>query len=589
MYLDLAIIGIYMVFLIALGYIFKRFNRNINDYFRNGCQGTWWLVGSSAFVAGISTYTFTGAAGVAYNAGWSVLIIYMSSAGGFLLNALFLAPWFRQMRVYTVPEIIRTRFNPRTEQLFILSTVPIGLLGGSLALYSLGIFAATIFGLNIYMVIIVLGIIVVAYSFSGGSWAVMATDCIQCMILLAVTIVITFLCLKEIGGIGEFFQAIADKGLKSDYNIFNSPERFKNAFTYSWAAAIFLKQLLQGNAIMKSRRYFAVKDGREARKAAFLAFVLMLAGCAFWFIPPMFGRLMFPDEINSAAIAKPAEAAYAIVSLKLLPQGMVGLMIVAMFAATMSSLDSALNSNCAIFIRNIFPYYQKWRKLPELSERGMLVMSRICTLCLGALLLVLALYFASRRELGQFELVLTLGALLGIPIVVPLFLCIFIKKTPEWGAIFSICCGLSSSIFFFVTPKFFDCNWTIQTQIFTNMAVCAGAYLITIPFFRFSSDEYKKRVEEFFIRMKTPVDFEKEVGQANDLSQLKIIGSFAVFIGLFITLLLFTAKDLKAVLCIGFIAAFMLIIGGLMIFAGYKKQTGSETRAGKTTKKQDKC
>ena len=84
-WIDMVVIGAYLVLIVAMGMVFARFNRNDSDYFRGGSQGTWWLVGSSAFMSGFSAYTFTAASGVAFEAGWSVMIIYMANAIGYLL------------------------------------------------------------------------------------------------------------------------------------------------------------------------------------------------------------------------------------------------------------------------------------------------------------------------------------------------------------------------------------------------------------------------------------------------------------------------------------------------------------------------
>ena len=72
--------------------------------------------------------------------------------------------------------------------------------------------------------------------------------------------------------------------------------------------------------------------------------------------------------------------------------------------------------------------------------------------------------------------------------------------------------------------------------MFLITAVSSVAFFITIPFARFNKPEYRERVDAFFKTMDTPIDFEKEVGQTNDLRQLKVIGYFTLALGLFIVL-----------------------------------------------------
>ena len=107
---EYGVIAAYLVVLVAVAFVFKRFNENISDYFRNGCKATWWLVGMSCFMASFSAWTFTGAAGVAYENGWSILVIFIGNTLALLLNAAFLAPWFRQLRAISGPDVISTRF-----------------------------------------------------------------------------------------------------------------------------------------------------------------------------------------------------------------------------------------------------------------------------------------------------------------------------------------------------------------------------------------------------------------------------------------------------------------------------------------------
>lgn len=116
-------IAIYMLFMVAMGYVQRKLNQNVSDYFRGGCKGTWWLVGASSFMSVISAYTFTAAAGVAFQAGWSVIIMYLGNVIGFLVSFLFFAPWFRQLRATTAPEVIDMRFGFLTQQFYAWFTV----------------------------------------------------------------------------------------------------------------------------------------------------------------------------------------------------------------------------------------------------------------------------------------------------------------------------------------------------------------------------------------------------------------------------------------------------------------------------------
>lgn len=570
MSIEIITIVVYLIMLLVIGWVVQKFNNNVSDYFRNGCRGQWWLVGASAFMTTFSAWTFTGAAGVAFESGWSVMIIFLAQFTGFLINFAFLAPWFRQLRATTAPEVIRDRFNVTTQQFYAWTSIPVGLFYASLHLYGLSIFSSSVFGLNIDYVIIGVGLVVLLYATTGGSWAVMSSDFLQCLILMPMTILLAFLSLKAVGGIDGFTQMIVEKGLSTDFQIINDPSRFPGQkFAWFWAIAISVQLLFSSNTLNAAPRYFAVKDGREARKAALLGGVMMLMGSVIWFIPPMVGRLLYETEINAVDLQAPAEAAYAITSMKLLPVGMTGMMVVAMFSATMSSMDSGLNRNAAIFTQDIYPLYCKTFKRKGLSEKGLLRLGQFFSLAMGVLIIIMAKFWARGATDGIFVLMNNIGALLGLPLAAPTLMGIFVKRVPWWSAIFSATCSLMVSAY--ITFGDHD-PWLFHTKVFTILGVGCASFLITRPFWNTSTQAYKDQVTAFFKRMYTPVDFEKEVGQANDASQLKIVGSFAIAFGVLIHLLCLVPNSPTHRLGIVFVGMTLLIIGSLMVWVGKKSK-----------------
>ncbi len=75
-WLNILIVGIYFVFLIVIGWIFRTFSSNTSDYFKGGGKMLWWMVGSTAFMTQFSAWSFTGAAGKAFSNGLSVMMIF---------------------------------------------------------------------------------------------------------------------------------------------------------------------------------------------------------------------------------------------------------------------------------------------------------------------------------------------------------------------------------------------------------------------------------------------------------------------------------------------------------------------------------
>src|SRR5947199_9548025 len=99
---DYAVLVFYFGFMLAIGWVFRRFVSNVSDYFRGGGKALWWMVGGSAFMVQFSAWTFTGAASKAYADGWPIAVIYVGYAIGFLFKANYFAPKFRLLRVVSL-------------------------------------------------------------------------------------------------------------------------------------------------------------------------------------------------------------------------------------------------------------------------------------------------------------------------------------------------------------------------------------------------------------------------------------------------------------------------------------------------------
>ena len=561
---EYSVFGGYLVVLLLIGWLFRRLNHDVSDYFRAGCRGTWWLVGMSMLMSSISVGTFTANAGIAFEGGWSVTLVYLINAGCYLINFLFLAAWFRQIRVITFPEAVRDRFGPALEQGYAYFNAFTLLLFAGLQLYSLGVFANALFGLPVIGVILVIGLVLVFYSVSGGSWAVMATDFVQGLIMMAMTILLTIFCLTKLGGVGGLFEEIGRQGLEADFQPIKTGEE-GGKFGWAWISGLALIQIAANLGMVNSVRFFAAKTGVEARKGAGLTMILLLVGAAFWFIPAITSRLLYADQVNAVDIANPPEAAFAIAALNLLPNGLLGLMMVAMFSASMSSLDSALNWNAGIFIRNLYPPLMRrlGRTPMEVENPKLVTLSRVFTVIFGMLVIGIAVYFRQRGGEGVFETGFAINAALSLPMMIPLLLGVFIKRVPRWAGFASLGAGLSVSIVTWALGLELETHWR---AIFSAAAAAAG-FFATMPLWGGVPEPEREKVESFFERMHRPVDFAAEIGEANDALQLRMIGFFTLGMGVFVALLLLAPNEAVGRWAIAAIAAFLLLFGGGMLLA----------------------
>jgi Na+/proline symporter len=498
-----------------------------------------------------------------------MLVIYLANCLGYLAGFLFLGAWYRQTRAITVPDIIRHRFGPEVEQLNAYQGLVIGPITASIQLWALAVFCSAVFGFSVPVMIIGIGSVVVFYSTSGGRWAVMATEFLQSLILIPITLLVAFLCLVEIGGPLEFMRHFTSAELASDFSLVKEAGQFPgDRFTWKWIVGIFLIQFINQIGVQNGYRYLSVKDGREARKTALLAMCLMAVGSLVWFIPPIVARFAAADEVLAMGLKNPEEAAYAVIAIKLLPNGLVGILVIAMLAATMSSMDTGLNNITGSLVRNALPPLRRIFKLPHFTGNGELLTCKVVTIFLGMLIIGYALKFSSQDKIELFDAYLTVYSIIALPLSIPLLIGLFIRKIPRWSYFFIAGCCLVPSVISYISGQYLDNPWTIQDRVIWICVAALGATLACRPFYRFSSEEYRLRAEGFFKQMRTPVEFSSEIGESRDHVQFMILGNASLMGGVCLLLLLLVPNSAEGRLQVAFIPAFVLLVGVILKWYG---------------------
>ncbi|MCC5021967.1 MAG: hypothetical protein J6386_03785 [Candidatus Synoicihabitans palmerolidicus] len=201
-------------------------------------------------------------------------------------------------------------------------------------LYGLGIFCTPVFGLDLRLTIVICGLVVVFVFAAGGSWAVVAGDFLQALVLVPITIV------------AAFTANLPD----AHWQLVRAAE----GFGPWWILAVALEKLTHINGLHSSSRYLCAVDGREARKAGLLSSLLFFVGSIVWFIPPLVARAQGLTFDVSSGVANPAEMSYITIAAQSLPAGLLGLLVTGIISSTMSSMDSGLNRNAGIFVRSFY-------------------------------------------------------------------------------------------------------------------------------------------------------------------------------------------------------------------------------------------
>ncbi len=579
MNIDILVVGVYFILMIIIGLIFKSLaGRSTSDYFRGGGKMLWWMVGSTAFMTQFSAWTFTGAAGKAFTDGFPITVVFMANAFGFFLSWLFFSYRFRQMRVVTPIEGVRRRFGATNEQVFTWATMPTSIIYTGIWLNGLALFTSAVFKVDMQTTIIVTGLIVLFISVIGGAWAVVASDFVQMIVIMSVTAACAVVALIKVGGpVNLIEQFPADSIMGSNMNY---PLLF-----ISWFIFMFVKQLQNINNMQDSYRFLTAKDSVNARKAALLAFILMLIGPAIWFLPPWVAAVMYPDaaSVHAAELGKKAaDAVFLVFVEKAMPVGMVGLLMAAVFAATMSSMDSGLNRNSGIFVRNFYaPIIDK-----NADDKKLMRVSQLVTLIFGILIIMVALFINSLRNLSLFDAMMYVSTLLQMPILVPLFFGIFIKKTPDWAAWATLVVGMVVSylVSFVITADVVN-GWLGLDVPFTgreasdlkvllgiagHLFITGGFFCLTTLFYKEPEGKRGEELRDFWKDVDTPVIAE-EGQDAVDRQQRNMLGKLILVFGALVTMMLLIPNPLWGRITFVACGLFVMLIGSLILNSAKEK------------------
>ena len=572
---DCLSIGFYFAFVLTVGVVFSRRNKNTSDYFRGGGIMPWWMAGVSAWMASFSAWTFTGAAGKAFTQGFYVVLLYWANFVPFLALFLFTCYRFRRMRVVTPLEAIRIRYGAVTQQFVTWIRLPFLLLFGGVGLNTVGVFMSGAFDINLQTVIVILGVMVTFVSLVGGAFGVAASDFVQMFLVVTITIVISAFALAQpqVGGFHGFFQKLPTQH-------FNWGEFARPQFITFWFLALLVNNLFTQNTMEMSAKYLMARSDSHARKMMVFPLFGTLIGPLIWLLPPLVASAVYtPDQIHSVFPNlgnHPEEGAFLLTAHDVLPKGMLGLLIAGIFGATLSNLDASVNQGVGILVRNFYlPVLN-----PQCSEKKLLIISKLCTGMFGVIVIVIGLIVSKLRTLPLFDLLNQLGESMWLPLAIPMCLGLFYRRTPPWSSWSTVLIGLAMSFVmkFLVTPDMF--HWIpglhgplkpeeiTQFYLFATVGgvsiVCLSWFFFTSLFYESSPPEYKARVEEFFTRLKTPIgDLTQEQVKENH----KVVGAIGVLcmiFGAFVLLLMLVPNEGTKRLGFLFCGGIVFIVGWLL-------------------------
>jgi len=496
---DYAVLLGYFVIMLGIGVYFWRYMKGMRDYFSGRNLIPWWLSGVSYYMTSFSAFLFVSYSENAHRYGFVALTQGWMVIPAVLVGAIVFSKLWRRARIDSPVEYIEERYGLGLRQTFGWANIPVRMIDNGLRLYATGLFVSVTLDAPLEDSIIWSGLITLAYTFAGGLWAVAVTDFVQFVIMMAGSILLVPLALARTGGPLELLRnAPADT-----WTVTAGP------YTSLYLLAWFLLLLCNYNTSFGLvQRYYCVRDEKEARKTGLLVAGLVLIGTPVFILPALAARQFLPDA--------PSKDIYGVLCRELLPSGALGLIVAAMFSATMSSLSGDYNAAAAVLTNDVY------RRLldPGASQRRLVFVGRLTTVLLGLIPLSIALYVA--RTIGGdvlFRKMVTVFSVAAPPIAVPMLAGLIWRRASNAGAIAAFLSGIGTglTLYFLVDNGVVDparvlmavglSNESKAPEILLTLStfLTSLAVLVAVSLLVPARGPEQERRERFLARLRTPV------------------------------------------------------------------------------------
>ncbi|NLU90496.1 sodium/solute symporter [Chitinophaga sp. Ak27] len=484
---DYALLIAYFLLMLGIGIWTSMKQHSTLDYFKGGQKIPGWATGLSIFGAKLSAITFIGIPAKTYATDWTYFFLLMTIIMAMPFVIRYFIPFYRKLSVTSSYEYLEKRFNYVVRGIsgFMYILLQLGRMGIVILLPSIALSVVT--GIEVRTSIIVMGLVSLFYTVLGGIEAVIWTEVVQVIILLTGAILALILIpMHLISG---------PVGMSQTLQHYNKLKLFDLRFDFTsssfWVVLIggFSLNLIQyGCDQTVVQRYLTTTDEKTAVKSLRLGAWLTLPSTIIFFA---IGTLLFlfyrdhPAEVNIALNNQDTIFPWYIVTQ--LPKGIAGLVITAIFAAAMGSLNGSVNGVATVVVNDFFR-----RFMPLRPDKFYLRAARAVTLAVGLFGTLIAWLMASWGATSlwdEFNLILGLftGSVGGLFI-----LGIFTRRANGPGAVIGFVC---SALVQFILMQY--THMYLLMYAFTGLVACfVTGYLASLFFSRPSSLEgltiYKK-------------------------------------------------------------------------------------------------
>ena len=510
-----AIVG-YFALLSVVGFLAGRGEQaSSSEYFLAGKKLPWYVVGGSFIASNISSDHFIGMIGSAVVFGICVSMMEWGNLFTFSLLIWFFIPFLLSAKVFTTPEYLELRFNSALRQIFAVATILSNVVAFLAAvLYGGGLALASLFGWDLWFSVITLGMVSGIWAIYGGLSSVAWTDLLTVAVMILGGMMVTVLGLHALAGDGgslvDGFRVMIERnqanhgawaeavnantthlagGTAENYDRLSLFQRVTHPIV---PAISFLPMVFSVGLWYNVLNQFMIQRVLGARSEYDARMGIVFAGWIKVIMPLIVvlpGLVLFglnPEILLSPweQVKPSADKGYVQLVQSLVPVGLRGLLLAALFGAIQSTVNSVLNSTSTIVTLDI--YKRLFR--PDASDRHLVRVGVISSVIILAISILLGRFVG---ELGGslFEYIQSLYSFFAPPFAAVFVLGILWRRINGTGALATVISGFSLGIAIKLylnyahDPPQWLFPYSNQASInwFVCMAVCVSVSLLTAP------------------------------------------------------------------------------------------------------------
>lgn len=440
---DGIIIVVYMAGILAIGIFSVRLKNMTGDrYFLAGRGLRWPVVGAALFASNISTIHLVGLAASGYNEGLVWGNFEWLAAITLIMLGLIFAPFYFKSKISTLPEFMEKRYGPGARTILAFIAI-IGALFVhiGMSLYAGAVVFYAFFGVPVFLSILIISVVTMIYTVAGGLKAVVVTETIQTVLLIAGALVLTLIAMFALPDAGIHNLADLKAQLKpGQLNMFHTRDSLGQLGEGGFESGLTWYACLLGYPVLGLwywcsdqtivQRVLGAKTMQDAQLGPIFAGFLKILPVFILVLPGVLAYVLFRDQIGTDA-----NQTLPVLISNLMPAGLRGLMAATLLAALMSTMAAALNSSATLVAMDIVK-----RVRPQTTDSQQVRAGRYA----AVVVMLLAILWSTQGDkfTSIFEAINKIASAIAPPVAVVFLFGVFSKRGTYKAAMVTLIVGL---------------------------------------------------------------------------------------------------------------------------------------------------